>query len=485
MNILNWGNTDFNHTSNGSFSLPSNLNSMPQNLHRPFQINNLSTQTPDAMPAISFLDHDTLIKYQNPAYITLLNRIQHAESQSEQQRSTISTLMNTINSLQAVITSLSSSAARPASQTPAPETTSSSSSSSLPSLPIPAPLEKDEYPDVTFWEESDWNQHKSRNHKPSTFGYLMDADGNTTTDARLSEMSAAARGLFIQLYYARKDPDTWSKRSDEVQRYFDSNMKTNFPEFCYCSGNWKLRLFGTIKFAEWSKNNRNVVNTSLKRERPSFDLASNRPTKHSKIDKVKKRKHKRQLSDTENAFVDSITDSFLPKTSTSTCSPDAAEPASSSFNNDAFNNSTGLGSQDDNIIPDSSSVISGSSAAAGASSHPSSPSSIVAAASSLAPGASSIIAAASSIDHDASSLATGASSIVTTASSLATGALSIDTTASSIDRNVSSLATGASSAPASSAPASSIARNALPIVTAASSLAALASVASSTYCTSL
>jgi hypothetical protein len=126
---------------------------------------------------------------------------------------------------------------------------------------MPDELDQHEYPDVPFWQRAEWTtKEKESISETKKFDFLTDDLGQVVSSGRLKEMSEAAKEVWIELYSNRMDPESWGKKGRLPAKYFNSVMKNAFPEFCYCDGNWKVEMFGTLKHPDWKKNCRKPGN---------------------------------------------------------------------------------------------------------------------------------------------------------------------------------------------------------------------------------
>ncbi|KAJ3990628.1 hypothetical protein F5050DRAFT_1821863 [Lentinula boryana] len=160
------------------------------------------------------------------------------------------TLKTTVSSLQAAIHGLST--ARHLVPEPITATPQTQLIPKLRSAPSAAALDRDDYPDVPFWDELTWSAHEKSRNNVKQLDYLTDEDGQVVGEGRLKEMSSYVRALFNQLLDAGKDPMSWRKHSDEAARYVYSNMLKKYSEFRYCDSDWKIRIFVMIRYREWS-----------------------------------------------------------------------------------------------------------------------------------------------------------------------------------------------------------------------------------------
>jgi hypothetical protein len=126
-------------------------------------------------------------------------------------------------------------------------------------IPVaPDALDKDDYPDVPYWIESDWTSYCERQRdraKPiSRLGFLTDEDGNALSESRVKEITSYAKQSWNELYRHRLDPISWTKKTQSTATFFSHMMKVDIPEFCLGDGNWKVERFAIIKYPDWCRD---------------------------------------------------------------------------------------------------------------------------------------------------------------------------------------------------------------------------------------
>ncbi|KAH9481946.1 hypothetical protein JR316_0006476 [Psilocybe cubensis] len=131
---------------------------------------------------------------------------------------------------------------------------------------------QDDYPHVCFWDKEEWIDYKTRaaNHNQSVdkLYFLCNKDGKMVSQARREEMTETPKVAFNELYYWRLDPHTWGKGNQQAWDYFSTIMRGKFPEFRWCSNNWKIREFATIRYPNWASHIHKTGD--LLRARPSI-----------------------------------------------------------------------------------------------------------------------------------------------------------------------------------------------------------------------
>jgi hypothetical protein len=125
----------------------------------------------------------------------------------------------------------------------------------------PSPLELDQadYPDAKYWTLKRWQKHTDKANgdtNSSKLAFLCDEDGNLVSKDRIKVMADTARKLWSDLYRHRYDPVTWRYVGKAADEYFTNNMRIAFPEFGLCAENWKVKMFATVRYPDWSIGSR-------------------------------------------------------------------------------------------------------------------------------------------------------------------------------------------------------------------------------------
>ena len=124
----------------------------------------------------------------------------------------------------------------------------------------PQPLDEENYPDMRYWHEEDWIKHTERQRDRGEviprLGFLTDEDGDLVTESRIKIFTSTAKQAWNELYRHRLDPNSWTKKTPKAASYLASVLKTNFAEFCYCDGDWKVERFAIIKYPDWCRDAR-------------------------------------------------------------------------------------------------------------------------------------------------------------------------------------------------------------------------------------
>ena len=122
------------------------------------------------------------------------------------------------------------------------------------------PLDEEDYPEVPYWREELWAKHieeqRERRKNPSRLGFLTDDDGNPVMESRIKMFMVIAKQAWNELYHLRLDPVLWTKKTPKAASYFAYLLKTNFDEFRYCCGDWKVERFAIVKYPDWCRDAR-------------------------------------------------------------------------------------------------------------------------------------------------------------------------------------------------------------------------------------
>lgn len=120
----------------------------------------------------------------------------------------------------------------------------------------PPPEKEDNYPSIRFWHKEEWTAYeskaKNRNQQLDKLYFLCDEEGEIISQARRDEMTETVKMAFNKLYYWRLDPHTWKKVIAHTLQYFSATMHAKFPEFQWCSGDWKVQEFAKIRYPDWA-----------------------------------------------------------------------------------------------------------------------------------------------------------------------------------------------------------------------------------------
>ena len=91
---------------------------------------------------------------------------------------------------------------------------------------------------------------------PTKLGFLTTEDGLRISKERMSDMTAAARSLFVEIFRARCDPDTWKVVGKVASDYFNNSLASEYVEFQWGEGLWKCTSFAIILYPTWKRDHR-------------------------------------------------------------------------------------------------------------------------------------------------------------------------------------------------------------------------------------
>jgi hypothetical protein len=109
-------------------------------------------------------------------------------------------------------------------------------------------LEQEEYPDVKFWTQDEWQDYcnNANEVKVKKLDFLCNKDGNPVTANHLKAMTDTTKKLWGDLYRFGYDPITWRYVGKTADEYYSRNMRISYLEFALCVDNWKAHTFATV-----------------------------------------------------------------------------------------------------------------------------------------------------------------------------------------------------------------------------------------------
>jgi hypothetical protein len=163
---------------------------------------------------------------------------------------------------------------------------------------LPLTLLKEDHPSICFWTRKEFDEYitrndgetdglalkKTRRGRPSNdddekHPYLENEDGTPVDHYQLNLFGNKARRLFESMRAANVAPTSWAKMTSQVYEYFRIEMLSEFKEFRYCDGNWKLDLWATRTYGSWMQRIRKL-------EENDNVEGSSRPSKRRKVSKL-------------------------------------------------------------------------------------------------------------------------------------------------------------------------------------------------------
>lgn len=140
------------------------------------------------------------------------------------------------------------------------ETHQSASHNTFVTPPAPGALQQSQYGTVKYWTKASWQEYvdrakdKNSGREPTWTECITDEKGVQMSKQRHRELWEDAKIAWNSLYYRRLDPTTWSKKHTAAANYFYNTILQKYPEFRLCDGNWKLQMWATKRYSDWTKN---------------------------------------------------------------------------------------------------------------------------------------------------------------------------------------------------------------------------------------
>jgi hypothetical protein len=130
----------------------------------------------------------------------------------------------------------------------------------LQKMPTPLPVDQVDYPDAVYWTQQSWQdysqQREQKGEKVKKLGFICTEDGEFVGAVRIKTMTETAKKLWNHLHHHWLAPATWRLISQDAYDYFSNHMCAIYPEFRLCEGDWKAKIFGTIRYPDWSHGSR-------------------------------------------------------------------------------------------------------------------------------------------------------------------------------------------------------------------------------------
>lgn len=121
-------------------------------------------------------------------------------------------------------------------------------------------LDQADYPDAAYWTQKSWQDYfqkrEQRGEQVKKLGFICSEDGEFVGGLRIKSMTETAKKLWNQLHHHRLAPATWRLISQDAYEYYSNHMRATHPEFQFCEGDWKVKMFATIRYPDWSYGSR-------------------------------------------------------------------------------------------------------------------------------------------------------------------------------------------------------------------------------------
>ncbi|KAG6905555.1 hypothetical protein DXG01_002008 [Tephrocybe rancida] len=123
---------------------------------------------------------------------------------------------------------------------------------------LPDTKDKEDNPDVPWWDEAKWKRHierkKKRGENIDRLAFLTDDDGSDISAERLKQMTETAKTLWNEhlAHNPPMNPAMWKKKTSKTKEYFYFHMLTEYSKFLLANNYWKLERFTTIRYPDWT-----------------------------------------------------------------------------------------------------------------------------------------------------------------------------------------------------------------------------------------
>ncbi|KAG6876720.1 hypothetical protein C0992_012018 [Termitomyces sp. T32_za158] len=216
-----------------------------------------------------------LVSARNSAYQEVVNAY-------NQQKTQIELLNAEVAHLRQLTTTLASSKSNPIMSAPIRSNSRINQTHSLqvPQGQLPKTEDRENYPNVPFWEKEQWQaqveREKNRGERLDRFAFITDSDGKPISKKRCKEIADTSRSCWNELRQHKRAPSSWKKKTNEAKDYYYYYMLTRYPEFLFADNYWKVECYATIKYPNWVQNRQEEDEiTSGKRSYEDRDNLSN------------------------------------------------------------------------------------------------------------------------------------------------------------------------------------------------------------------
>ncbi|KAJ7291874.1 hypothetical protein C8J57DRAFT_1212295 [Mycena rebaudengoi] len=135
-----------------------------------------------------------------------------------------------------------------------------------------AALEQGDYPQVRFWNKSDYSKNAegiSNNTgqlgENTTMTHIEDTAGRVVDAAHLRVICGVAASIWFGLVESSLAPRKWGQASITVLTQYYREMCHHCPEMRYCANNWKAQQLATTNYPSWIRT-RQMSPADIKQE---------------------------------------------------------------------------------------------------------------------------------------------------------------------------------------------------------------------------
>ncbi|KAJ7705060.1 hypothetical protein B0H16DRAFT_1901938 [Mycena metata] len=207
-------------------------------------------------------DHQALLRHGNVAYSKLLSAYNDLSIRHDTLRTAYNTLATSIpqifkhipNPLNFPIPASYSSAS------------ASAGASSLSLDPL-SPLVQSDFPDIQFWNRSDFKEDgltdiTDNDEKSGKLAFLEHRTGTQFTAAEIKAVRKSAYGSFQTLLDSSNAPLRWSQATSTATQQVRKELITEHPELALCANNWKVDAVLTEVYGQWTSRRKDAIHES-------------------------------------------------------------------------------------------------------------------------------------------------------------------------------------------------------------------------------
>ncbi|KAJ7048246.1 hypothetical protein C8F01DRAFT_1380645 [Mycena amicta] len=226
-------------------------------------------------PGVGHGSQNALFASSDSKYIALLTLYQNLATEHSQLQLNHERLLASHKTMQSNFSDLTAAVSNKLSLITS--VSSASSSASSPSISSQRPLvilNQTNYPNVPYWTRKQYKDAEAlRSRKSGKLSmsaaqplrgssraaqgenvvcwFITDAAGIAIGPARVGEIRALARAIFIHLDSIGMAPTTWTQSSIAVREYYVQELEDAFPELRFCDSHYKACEIAIITYSGW------------------------------------------------------------------------------------------------------------------------------------------------------------------------------------------------------------------------------------------
>ncbi|KAK6968951.1 hypothetical protein R3P38DRAFT_3244449 [Favolaschia claudopus] len=128
---------------------------------------------------------------------------------------------------------------------------------------------KDDFPLIKYFSRPKSNEALSDlatdDNENSKLWFLEHRDGTPFTAAQIADARKHIRRAFTTLLDQKQAPAKWSQASSVAANWLRDEMLAYCPELGFCEDNWKLDVFASEVYSQWSRHRRDAIEASHKK----------------------------------------------------------------------------------------------------------------------------------------------------------------------------------------------------------------------------